>query len=66
MYDDTPLELDELIDQCRALVYAAVRIEREGVREVLLFVLQERIECLHNTCQKQIEEELAEANATNG
>lgn len=59
MVTKLPFDLDELIDQCRALVYAAINIDREGVREMLLYILQERMECLHETRQRQIEGELA-------
>ncbi len=29
MYDNTPPELDELIDQCRALAYATVTLDSQ-------------------------------------
>lgn len=60
MFDNTPLELDEIIDQCRALAYAALNITDWEVREILLFVLQERIDHLYRT--RQAEPEDAEAH----
>ncbi|KGA36056.1 hypothetical protein KU74_06170 [Pectobacterium brasiliense] len=58
MFDNTPLELDEIIDQCRALAYAAVNANDAQAREILLFILQERIDHLH--CTRQAESEEAE------
>ncbi|KHN91541.1 hypothetical protein BSK71_07820 [Pectobacterium actinidiae] len=53
MFDNTPLELEEIIDQCRALAYAAVNTDEPQAREILLFVLQERIDHLYRTSQKE-------------
>lgn len=51
MYDDTPCEVEELIDHCRALIYAIVTLESQEVKEILNFVLQQQIDLLHNTYQ---------------
>ncbi|ADM98130.1 Putative prophage protein [Dickeya dadantii 3937] len=56
MFDDTPLELDEIIDQCRALAYAAVNTDEPQAREILLFVLQERIDHLYRASQAEAEQ----------
>ncbi|MEI7408123.1 hypothetical protein [Pectobacterium aroidearum] len=56
MFDNTPLELDEIIDQCRALAYAAVNTDDAQAREILLFILQERIDRLYRTRQEEPEE----------
>ncbi len=53
MFDNTPLELEEIIDQCRALAYAAVNTDEPQAREILLFVLQERIDHLYRTSQAE-------------
>lgn len=53
MFDNTPLELEEIIDQCRALAYAAVNTDEPQAREILLFVLQERIDHLYRTSQTE-------------
>ncbi|MBA0216452.1 hypothetical protein H4F33_03925 [Pectobacterium brasiliense] len=60
MFDNTPLELDEIIDQCRALAYTAVNTDDAQVREILLFILQERIDHLYRT--RQVEPEEAEVH----
>lgn len=56
MFDNTPLELEEIIDQCRALAYAAVKIDDPQAREILLFILQERIDHLYRTSQAETNE----------
>ncbi|TYL44143.1 MULTISPECIES: hypothetical protein [Dickeya] len=56
MFDNTPLELDEIIDQCRALAYAAVNTDEPQAREILLFVLQERIDHLYRASQAEAEQ----------
>ncbi|GBO47947.1 hypothetical protein MFFDBJGM_00955 [Pectobacterium versatile] len=53
MFDNTPLALEEIIDQCRALAYAAVNTDEPQAREILLFVLQERIDHLYRTSQAE-------------
>ncbi|MBP2847370.1 hypothetical protein ACS25C_00035 (plasmid) [Dickeya undicola] len=40
------IEFEDLIDQCRALIYAVLEIPHPSVREVLSFLLQERIDAL--------------------
>ncbi|MEC5343193.1 hypothetical protein ABRZ24_11380 [Brenneria populi] len=52
MFDNTPLELEEIIDQCRALIYAVVEIENPQAKEILSLVLWERLDILHQTYQK--------------
>ncbi|CNE59908.1 hypothetical protein HB976_05340 [Yersinia mollaretii] len=61
MYDDTPRELEELIDHCRALVYAIVTLESQEVKEILNFVLQQQIDLLHRTYQQDLNEPLVAA-----
>lgn len=61
MYDDTPCELEELIDHCRALIYAIVTLESQEVKEILNFVLQQQIDLLHNTYQQDLNELLETA-----
>jgi hypothetical protein len=46
LIDNTPLELDELAEQCFALAYSMVRIEQAQVRESLLFILVEKLSAL--------------------
>ncbi|GKW44262.1 MULTISPECIES: hypothetical protein [Pectobacterium] len=51
MFDDTPLRPDELLDQCCALSYAVTAITHDQVREILAFVLHEKLrdfyDCYH-------------------
>ncbi|CNG52059.1 MULTISPECIES: hypothetical protein [Yersinia] len=61
MYDDTPREVEELIDHCRALIYAIVTLESQEVKEILNFVLQQQIDLLHNTYQQDLNELLVTA-----
>lgn len=48
MFDNTPLDQEELIDQCRALAYAVLAIELPQVKEILMFILAERLHVLHD------------------
>ncbi|EKN5071705.1 hypothetical protein ACS78Q_01810 [Yersinia enterocolitica] len=61
MYDDTPCDVEELIDHCRALIYAIVTLELPEVKEILNFVLQQQIDLLHNTYQQDLNELLVTA-----
>lgn len=47
MFDNTPLEQEELLDQCRVLVYATMELKDPQVKEILMFILAERLEMLH-------------------
>ncbi|WP_165574333.1 hypothetical protein [Dickeya fangzhongdai] len=49
MFDNAPLELEEIIDQCRALIYAVIEIDNLQAKEILSFVLWERIDFLYRT-----------------
>ncbi|MBE5214387.1 hypothetical protein IG611_07370 [Pectobacterium sp. A535-S3-A17] len=56
MFDNTPLDLEEIIDQCRALAYALVELDQPQAKEVLTFVLSERLDCLHRTFNQPVAE----------
>ncbi|CNI52122.1 putative prophage protein [Yersinia massiliensis] len=56
MYDKTPRELEEVIDHCRALIYAIVTLESQEVKEILNFVLWQQIDLLHQTYQRDLNE----------
>ncbi|MGE4687751.1 hypothetical protein [Yersinia enterocolitica] len=58
MYDDTPCELEELIDHCRALIYAIVTLDRADTKEVLSLILWQQIDTLHSTYLRDSEESL--------
>lgn len=49
MFDVTPLTAEEITDQCRALTYAVIELDNPMAKEVLLFVLAERLEVLSAT-----------------
>lgn len=51
MFDSTPLTLDEIADQCRALTHAVIELDNPVAKEVLTFVLAERLELLVVTLQ---------------
>ncbi|ATM87925.1 hypothetical protein OP862_00490 [Yersinia massiliensis] len=61
MYDKTPRELEEVIDHCRALIYAIVTLESQEVKEILSFVLWQQIDLLHQTYQRDLNEPLVAA-----
>ncbi|MEE3649542.1 MULTISPECIES: hypothetical protein [unclassified Brenneria] len=46
-------ELEEIIDQCRALIYAVVELDEPKVKEILIFVLWERLELLFRSFHVQ-------------
>ncbi|WP_167335183.1 hypothetical protein [Pectobacterium fontis] len=47
MFDNTPLEQEEIIDQCRALIYAVIETKQPQVKEILTFILWERLDWLY-------------------
>ncbi|MFJ5319742.1 hypothetical protein [Pectobacterium versatile] len=47
MFDNTPLEPEEALDQCRALAYAIIELDNPESKEILTFVLAERLDSLH-------------------
>ncbi len=52
MFDATPLTAEEITDQCRALTYAVIELDNPMAKEVLLFVLAERLEVLSVTLDR--------------
>ena len=58
MYDDTPREVEELIDHCRALIYAIVTIDQADAKEVLSLILWQQIDALRSTYLRDSEEPL--------
>ena len=47
MFDNTPLTQEELLDQCRALAYAIIELQESQAKEILMFILTERLHALH-------------------
>ena len=61
MFDATPLALDEMVEQCRALTHAVIELDDATARETLLFVLAERLDVLSATLDSPEKCEGAEA-----
>ncbi|MDA5537328.1 hypothetical protein HB976_20055 [Yersinia mollaretii] len=61
MYDNSPREVEEVIDHCRALIYAIVTLESQEVKEILNFVLWQQIDLLHQTYQRDLNEPVVAA-----
>jgi len=57
MYDDAPLTIEEAVDHCRALAFFIIEIEHPGVKELLTFILRERLDLLNRTLDMEIQGE---------
>ncbi|QWA12043.1 hypothetical protein GTU79_04520 [Sodalis ligni] len=57
MFDNTHLTIEEVVDHCRALTHAISEIQHPVYRELLLFILFERLELLNLTLEMEIQEE---------
>ncbi|WP_213990960.1 hypothetical protein [Sodalis sp. dw_96] len=57
MFDNTPLTAEEIVDHCRALTHAILEIQHPVYREILLFILFERLELLNLTLEMEIPKE---------
>ncbi|MDF7660451.1 ash family protein [Erwiniaceae bacterium L1_54_6] len=57
MYDPTPLSAEEVLDHCRALAFAIVELDQSLVKELLMYVLQERLDLLNETLQAEASHE---------
>ncbi|MFF6011252.1 hypothetical protein [Rahnella sp. R3(2024)] len=51
LYDNTPLELEEIVDHCRALSYAIVSLDNSQAKNLLTYILCERLEVLYQTLE---------------
>ncbi|MGK4329544.1 hypothetical protein ABVK36_12025 [Lonsdalea quercina] len=54
MYDPTPLTLEELVDHCRALAYAIIELGNPLAKELLIFILWERLNQLNDALQAEV------------
>ncbi|CNI45316.1 hypothetical protein [Yersinia vastinensis] len=61
MYDNSPREVEDLIDHCRALIYALITLESQEVKEILSFVLQQQIDLLRRIYHQDLNEPLEAA-----
>ncbi len=57
MFDNTPLTLEEVVDHCRALTHAIIEIQHPVYKELLLFILFERLEILNLTLEMEMQKE---------
>lgn len=55
MYDSTPLSSEEVLDHCRALAFAIVELDNPLVKELLTYVLWERLNLLNETMRANIQ-----------
>ncbi len=58
MYDPSPLNPEEIVDHCRALTYAAIEIPHPVVKELLLYILCERLDLLDRTLDREVVDDL--------
>ena len=57
LFDNTPLELEEIVDHCRALSYAIVSLDNPQAKDLLSYILCERLEVLYQTLEMPISED---------
>ncbi|MCW2480248.1 hypothetical protein [Candidatus Symbiopectobacterium sp. NZEC135] len=53
MFDSTPLTVEEHVDHCRALAYAIIELDDPQAKELLNFILWERLNQLNGTLQTE-------------
>jgi len=54
MYDHAPLTIEEVVDHCRALAFCLIEIHHPVVKEILTFILAERLDLLNATLDMEI------------
>lgn len=57
MYDSTPLSAEEVLDRCRALAFAIVELDNTLAKELLNYVLWERLNLLNETMKAEANHE---------
>ena len=57
LYDNTPLEMEQIVDACRALSYAIVSLDNPQAKDLLSYILCERLEVLYQTLEMPISED---------
>lgn len=57
MVEHHTLTLEEVVDHCRALAYAIIEIPHPVVKELLIYILSERLELLNHTIDMEILQE---------
>lgn len=53
MYNATPLTVEEYVDHCRALSYAIIELDDPQAKELLNFILWERLNQLNEALQTE-------------
>lgn len=53
MYDAAPLTVEERVDHCRALAYAIIGLGNPQAKELLNFILWERLDQLNEALQTE-------------
>ena len=51
LYDNTPLELEEIVDHCLALSYAIVSLDNPQAKDLLSYILCERLDVLYQSLE---------------
>ncbi|WP_228779795.1 hypothetical protein [Rouxiella silvae] len=54
MFDATPLTLEEIVDQCRALSLAVIEVSHPMAKEALAFIQAEKIDLLYRVLNIEI------------
>jgi len=54
MFDQTPLTIEEVVDHCRALAFSIIEIQHPVVKEILMFILWDRLDLLNDTLDMEI------------
>jgi hypothetical protein len=57
MFDETPLTIEEVVDHCRALAFSIIEIQHPVVKEILMFILCERLDLLNDTLDMEFPDE---------
>lgn len=54
MFDTTPLTIEEIVDQCRALSLAMIEVSDPATKELLTFIQAERLELLYYSLREVV------------
>ncbi len=54
MFDTTPLTIEEIVDQCRALSLAMIEVSDLKAKEILSFIQAERLELLYYSLREVV------------
>lgn len=54
MFDNTPLSIEEKVDQCRALALAIIEVTDLPVKELLSFIQAEKLDDLYKSINSAV------------